>query len=57
MPTCLQCFDVLQVINPSCRQSRSFMEKDHSFGGMPLTYDAQLYEVILTLLFTRQNII
>ncbi|KAK1418886.1 hypothetical protein QVD17_28036 [Tagetes erecta] len=39
---------VPEVINPSCRQSRSFMEKDHSFGGMPLTYIAQPFEENVT---------
>ncbi|XP_076924417.1 uncharacterized protein LOC143586842 [Bidens hawaiensis] len=35
---------VPEVINPQYRQSCSFMEKDNSFGGMPLTYHAKPYE-------------
>ncbi|KAI3829053.1 hypothetical protein L1987_03167 [Smallanthus sonchifolius] len=35
---------VPEVINPHNRQSCSFMEKYHSFGGTPLTYNAKPLE-------------
>ncbi|KAL8196067.1 hypothetical protein R6Q57_025067 [Mikania cordata] len=35
---------VPEVINPHYRQSSSFMEKDNSFVGMPLTYVAKPFE-------------
>ncbi|KAI3703317.1 hypothetical protein L1987_73284 [Smallanthus sonchifolius] len=43
---------VPEVINPDNRQSCSFMEKDHSFGGTSLTYNAKPVEVFASLIFS-----